>query len=409
MEIGMSTRVEELDSLRGLAALSVVFHHHLMVLPALCDGQGDAANGWFVYALKYTPLHFVWAGHQAVLFFFILSGFVLYLPCVMGNSAGYARYLVKRSCRIYLPYLAAVAVTVCLMLLARGGELAGLSTWANAPWHAPITMGTLVNHVLFIGSFPNNELNPVIWSLIHEMRISLIFPLIAWLVTRLPARLTVAIALGISAAGLLIHHFSRLIAHTDYALTVHFASFFVLGAILARNRMALVLHWRRLPSPVQVILALTGVYLYTAIWLVPPALKPRGYDTLAEYFTGMGIAVILIASLGSLRLSRFLRDRQIACLGRVSYSLYLYHAVALLTLLHFLCGKVPLAVILLCSIFCGVALAILAYYVVEEPSMALGRRLTLLLQARQPPLRETGARENFSREERQPRFVDGVM
>src|SRR4051812_48108680 len=72
----MPERYQQLDALRGLAALTVVMQHFLSVLPSI-DGHSD--NAW-VNLWKYSPLHITWAGYEAVIFFFILSGFVLSLP-----------------------------------------------------------------------------------------------------------------------------------------------------------------------------------------------------------------------------------------------------------------------------------------------------------------------------------------
>ena len=69
----MSTRLEPLDSLRGLAALTVLSLHVLLLMP----DQG----GWLWRAPFYN-------GHEAVLLFFVLSGFVLYLPWAKGRPPG---------------------------------------------------------------------------------------------------------------------------------------------------------------------------------------------------------------------------------------------------------------------------------------------------------------------------------
>lgn len=66
----MNSRFDQIDSIRGLAALSVVISHLSLVIP----------NVYIVQKLKNTPLHIFWAGHEAVILFFILSGFVLALP-----------------------------------------------------------------------------------------------------------------------------------------------------------------------------------------------------------------------------------------------------------------------------------------------------------------------------------------
>ena len=77
-------------------------------------------------------------GAEAVILFFVLSGFVLSLPAVDGRPQSYFTFVTRRIFRIYVPYLAALAVSVaaafCLhgsatgsnwvaLLLARSGRI----------------------------------------------------------------------------------------------------------------------------------------------------------------------------------------------------------------------------------------------------------------------------------------------
>lgn len=64
-----SGRIASLDSLRGLAALSVVVWHIATMFPFSSDP-------WFAR----TPFHIFGDGEEAVAIFFALSGFVLMLP-----------------------------------------------------------------------------------------------------------------------------------------------------------------------------------------------------------------------------------------------------------------------------------------------------------------------------------------
>ncbi|MCB9988463.1 MAG: acyltransferase family protein [Rhodospirillales bacterium] len=73
-----SQRFHGLDSLRGIAALVVVFNHFYGVIPALASSEN--------WLFSYTPLHTLIAGRQAVIIFFVLSGFVLSLPYVQGRA-----------------------------------------------------------------------------------------------------------------------------------------------------------------------------------------------------------------------------------------------------------------------------------------------------------------------------------
>ncbi len=94
--VSASIRYEELDSARGLAALSVVFHHFLLIFPLFFIDTFNDKTASTVNLLKYSPLHVFWAGHEAVIFFYILSGFVLALPFYSAKKFQYFPYLVKR-------------------------------------------------------------------------------------------------------------------------------------------------------------------------------------------------------------------------------------------------------------------------------------------------------------------------
>lgn len=93
-------RYRQLDSLRGLAALTVFIGH--------CAGV--KINMGVQNAVYPTPLGVLFNGNAAVVFFFVLSGFVLSLPFVNGNRplkltgfilkgySGYTRPLLQLCC-----------------------------------------------------------------------------------------------------------------------------------------------------------------------------------------------------------------------------------------------------------------------------------------------------------------------
>src|SRR5260370_34854899 len=97
-------RLRELGSLGGLAALAVSFGHVLMLVPV-------GVAGTALMLLAFTPLHGLWDGHRAVLFFFALSGFVLAVPFFCGKVSPIA-FVLKRALRIYPAYWIAVAVSI---------------------------------------------------------------------------------------------------------------------------------------------------------------------------------------------------------------------------------------------------------------------------------------------------------
>jgi peptidoglycan/LPS O-acetylase OafA/YrhL len=173
-------RYYELDSLRGLAALTVMIHHILLVLPVFALPY-MAPMPDLVRLIRFSPLGVIMAGREAVIFFFVLSGFVLALPFLkQGKVLPYRPYVIKRVCRIYPPYLIAVGFAILMNALCYRGTVAGLSEWFMTFWQPQIDGRAALAHLPLINSFPSNKFDPVVWSLIMEMRLSLLFPLIMY-------------------------------------------------------------------------------------------------------------------------------------------------------------------------------------------------------------------------------------
>ena len=118
-----------------------------------------------------------------------------------------------------------------------GDRLSGLSDWANAPWRDGFGIGLLAGHATLVGSFDNAQYDPVLWSLVHEMRISLIFPLLVLAIITLGPRRSVAGALALMAAGVGLNAAGRGLGHpSDYFKTLYYLPCFVAGILLARGR-----------------------------------------------------------------------------------------------------------------------------------------------------------------------------
>ena len=57
-----------------------------------------------------TALGIFYAGDAAVILFFTLSGFVLALPFLSYRQPTYSDFVIRRVCRIYFPYAAALSL-----------------------------------------------------------------------------------------------------------------------------------------------------------------------------------------------------------------------------------------------------------------------------------------------------------
>lgn len=94
-----------------------------------------------------------------------------------------------------------------------------------------------------------------------------------------------------------------------------------------------------------------------------------------EYAITAGSSLFIIIALSSESFSSFLNLKPILFLGKISYSLYLYHTIILFSLIYTFNDVLPIYIILLSTIVISVIVASIAYYLVEKPSMKLGRKL----------------------------------
>ena len=219
-------RYYELDSLRGLAALTVVFLH----FSRICSPR-------VIHIFDNTPLRLLVAGHAAVILFFLLSGLVLTLPYKKNGRLDYGPFVLKRVCRIYLPYLGALAFAI-LCDLHFSSRNSFENSWTQLTWSAPVTTSLVVQHILFLGNYDWSQFNTAFWSLVYEMRVSLVFPFLALAVLRLRAVWVIlseaALSVVCYALAFLfstILHLSSRSAAISSMRTLHYAAFFLIGSL----------------------------------------------------------------------------------------------------------------------------------------------------------------------------------
>lgn len=347
------TRYVELDGLRGLAALSVLGHHFLFVY--------DIRPRWFEIPLA--------AGHEAVMLFFMLSGFVLSLPYWNGRrDAGYAGYIVRRAFRIYVPYAAAVAVAVIGDLLW-GHKLLPLDSWYYLTWQSKVTLHLVLNQ---LAMSPSPELNTAFWSLRYEVQFSIALPLMLALLSRL--RLLAGLmgcVFVVSIATLLQRQ--GVADHFSWLETIRYMPIFLAGALLARDRVHVQTLWNGLWPALRLLFVLTAGSLY---WGYEHYLLRLAHlDALQRSLTVCGAAGILIVSLNVENIRRILCGSVCEYLGRISFSVYLIHGTVLFALINNLYWRLSRPWMGTLFIVLSIALGHLFCVGVEEPSLKLGRRL----------------------------------
>ena len=88
----------------------------------------------------------------------------------------------------------------------------------------------------------------------------------------------------------------------------------------------------------------------------------------------IGAAILILVSAYDLVAIQVLTTPIFIYLGKISYSLYLLHAVILLAMLHAFYGVIRLPVLLLLSIGVTFIVSDLAYRFVEKPAINISRR-----------------------------------
>ncbi|MPZ16122.1 MAG: acyltransferase family protein [Chloroflexi bacterium] len=372
------TRLGQLDGLRGVAALFVLLSHMLRA--------SGAWDGPFLAGLDRTPLHLLVGGREAVLLFFTLSGFVLALPVLSASDRPYDGYLVKRVFRIYVPYLAAVLLAFAGATLLARGHIPGMSDWFQTHWSHPPSGRDVANHVGMLGRFRSSEYGLSFWSLIHEMRVSIVFPLLVLPVIRWRTGRAALYALSFSIVGIAWASLAG-IGLTggagEYAVTVHLIGIFLFSALLAKHREWIVERIRGLRPPARFGLAFLGAACYIEGRRVTETMGETTVAQALEHWTfALGAAVAIMFLLASARAARFFTHASLAFLGRISYSLYLLHGVVIYALVHTLSPYLQVWVILALALPAAILAGALSARYVEQPAMAMGANLSERLRRR---------------------------
>ncbi len=330
----------------------------------------------FGSAIPLSPL--ITNGWTGVNLFFILSGFVLYLPYAAGERRmadwgdGFAFY--RRRCRRLLPlfYVAAIAVSA---LAATHG--------ITRSWLTEAILLLTLAFTLVPSSF-GPPFDVPLWSIGVEMMFSVLFPVIALRAAgRGLARwlwIVVAASLTLRAAGYLSHSTTAgmWLSYSTDNITCRLDEF-VLGMMLAKLHAE-----HRLPRR-PAVFGIAGVALVAAAWIGldlslhgvwPPVARAPLYDVLDAGFAALIVAALAPGS----RLEAALSWAPLQVIGMMCYSLYIWHSPLLMVAapdLNTLSWPAFLAAAAGLLVLSG-AVAAISYRFIEFRHVADWRRLFLL-------------------------------
>lgn len=376
-------RIEQLDILRALAALSVVWVHYW---PFPRDNLAPVAP-WLSHALTAGDnlLQIVWPrgwSHPGVIVFIVLSGFCIHLPQAgrPERRVELGAFFRRRFFRIYPVYFFALG----LGWLANAVMPAQSNIWVQPePW----TFGAVARDVFGRSAFWPGAAplgNTILHTVIAEMGLYLVYPALlavvrrgGWTVVLLG---TAVLSLGATAAT----HYGRV--EWAFTSTWGFLFFWWLGAFAAEQRARHQgLEARRFWLNVTALLAL---YVIFNTWVRFPARSlltgPLMADLFGPRFEGAGLitgpwfaalCMLLLWHIDFVRLSPSRFWRSLVWLGERSYSLYAVHIPVLALTLWVLNHTMPWP--LWCWMIAppaAVAAGALGCYVlIEAPGMRRGR------------------------------------
>jgi peptidoglycan/LPS O-acetylase OafA/YrhL len=321
---GSSSKLAALDGMRGLAACYVMLGHARWLL---WEGYSE---GYLHHPDHYSSVGkllvtmsaaFRW-GHEAVIFFFVLSGFVIHLKYAQRLAAEGARgrfdpggYAFRRARRLYPPLALAMFVTLVLDVL---GKRLGLPTASGTTSYAMINANvgtdhrpiTALRNLVFIMDPVFGSDGPL-WSLGYEGYFYLLYPLV-FLVARRAPRSATALVAAMSVVG-----FTPIWPPSLFWLRGVFQLMIVwwLGALLAA---------RYVEAPPAAFARLR--WLAVVLLLVP---IKHGDPVLRDIAIGLGFVGLLSACLDQIERGR--RPGWLATLerlrpvGAMSYTLYVLH------------------------------------------------------------------------------------
>ncbi|MBW7968646.1 acyltransferase [Bradyrhizobium sp. BR 10289] len=347
----MHRRLAFIDTLRGIAVLSVVVQHALEVI--VREHPTGAYHAVFHDAIGYY-MNF---GRFGVVLFFFVSGFVV--PSSFPNSPSPVHdFSISRFFRLYPAYWTSIALGLVTMQIIESRTY-GLSQIA-----ANLTM---------LQSFLEV---PHLWDFYWTLTIELLF---------------YALCIGLFMAGLLSHRFTAIaiviataLAGTAVAVLVdNRAAWVVMEAVLNLSAMFLgkiirdtvisgTLRWRH-------VTACTALYALFAITLCNSRYGGV-YDGNFFYSYSIGgayvcaaLVFILFAAFGER-----MAWPPIAFVGVISYSVYLLSPFAMVWVHRYAWlgdGPLPWFVFVTAVVASSIFVSWVSYSVVEKPWISFGRRL----------------------------------
>lgn len=365
-------RFHSLDAFRFIAFLKVFLLH----LPV--------AAGVFPLFDKLKA-----GGEVGVLFFFVLSGFLItHLLLLEKSETGcirFSKFFLKRILRIWPVFFLTVGLVYSIpdVWLAKAGFFTVRGY--KPEWIYSFTF--LENYKMTLERMPPAiETLWVNWSICVEQHFYIVWPFVIWLtpVRRLPTVMILLILFANLNRCLSVIYWPDLPGNlnrfNDLLTNMDFLAFGGLAAwLVAYQGKDLSLAISRISQSIKwaFILVIAGSFSFSGLLLDSDNARLLAYPMYGVLFT----VLLLLFSLGDSTL-RISDTSWISFLGRISYGLYMYHLFVILIVAKILESKaqsidtsLELATYILCTLALCIAISSASWKWLETPILQVKRKL----------------------------------
>lgn len=337
--------VLSLDSIRGIAAVSVVIHHLLLMPTFLALFPHNAWINWSFFRSAWLLVDL----------FFVLSGIVMSLSYVRGDFGRFSlrEFMLRRFARVYPLHLVTLLAALLFRLLRIGLVALGVVIAVPSAFEVNNVYSFVLNIFLLhsMGFIDYLSWNAPSWSISVEFYTYLVFGLVVLFAQRMASLSYLYACAGLLVVGslfviIVVLDKPSLGLQTDFGILRCFVSFFF-GVLT-------VMVVERLPGGlrpsaqggIQLLTMIASIVLVSVVEAYPPAsfLAPLTFAA----FLGS-----LLAFPDAVLVPRMLVARPLVWLGRRSYSIYMVHAIVVLLAEYFVRAIGPVRIAALDAICAG--------------------------------------------------------
>lgn len=303
-----------LDTMRFIAAFMVLLSHaRNTFFPAFGDLPTDQQN---IFSMAFTM--FCRMGHEAVIVFFVLSGFLVGgrgFERIRNGTMNVGSYAIDRFARIFPPLVAAIIFYYITSLVIP---------------HTPFSWATAIGNLFSLQGICCESLVSPFWSLSYEVWFYIILGSLAVLLkSKKDSRIIMSLIVFVAAVSVFV-----------MGLKMHYLLIWMMGALAYLIRPKNKSKW-------VLLLSLVGLFASILYWQLSKDTKSIEFAVegtnkqLVEMIMSLMVCLLIqqvILFEPSNRITKWI-EKKVGGMAKFSYTLYLSHRIVFLWIIAFIWSK----------------------------------------------------------------------